>query len=97
VGRRTDRPGPLVAVYWQDATAASHWEDEWKPGGKTALCISVGWLVEDTEQHITLVRDVADAHDAESRISGGKAVIPKAWVCEVVKQAERRPKPKAET
>ncbi len=90
--RRDDRPGPLVCVYWVDATADAAWDDTWQPRGKTAHCISVGWLVEDTEHHVTLVRDMADAHDKEARISGGRATIPRAWIEEIVRQAERRPK-----
>lgn len=96
MAKRDDRPGPLVAVYWVDATASSEWDGEWRPAGGTAQCVSVGWVVEDTEHHITLVRDIADAHDKDNRISGGKATIPRAWVQHVVKQAERRPKKGAE-
>ena len=44
---------PIVVVHWEDITYTPAWEDSEEEYGTTEL-YTVGWLIEDTEDEITI-------------------------------------------
>jgi hypothetical protein len=72
---------PIVIVRWKDATEPfSGWVEFKDIIKKTAAgCFSIGWLVKDTEEEITLMADWCDDNSEEG---GRVAIIPKGMVQE---------------
>lgn len=66
---------PLAYVLWEDAYS----QDDWVPLNEAKTYTpchikSVGWLVDESEKHITIIQSVGD-NEACSRI-----VIPKPYI-----------------
>lgn len=89
---RKDRPGPLVIVHCWDMNGEGGWSDGWKPTGKLTHVSEVGWMVEKTKTHVTLVRGITDTHDTEARGSGAPVTIPRSTIRLIQRLAEPRAK-----
>jgi len=70
-------PYPLVLLYWEDITSHSHWEDiiEIKKS-KTAICCSVGWLVESNKDTTVIMADYSFEQDNTIKDGGSYTTIP---------------------
>jgi len=73
---------PIVIVRWEDATEPfSGWVEYKDIIKKTAAgCFSIGWLVKDDENQISLMADWCDDGGQEG---GRVAIIPKGMVKEI--------------
>lgn len=54
----------IVKIEWEDSKSASHdWEDiENIEPLKLAICVSVGFIFEETKDYITIVPTVSERH-----------------------------------
>lgn len=76
------KTNPLVIVRWEDATEPFTGWVEYKEmiEKKPAECFSVGWLIKDNENQMTLMADWCNDNSQEG---GRVAIIPKGMVKEV--------------
>lgn len=78
-------PLPLVFIRWRDAHAlAANWTSDEEYTQDLAdpsllLCESVGFLIEDTENHLAFCRDWTAGH------RGGVMILPREMVVELVR------------
>jgi len=72
-----DFPYPLVLAYWEDITSHSQWEEivEIKKS-KTAICCSVGWLVESNKDTTVIMADYSFEQDHSIKEGGSYTTIP---------------------
>lgn len=70
-------PYPLVLIYWEDITSHSQWEEisEIKKS-KTAICCSVGWLVESNKDTVVIMSDYSFEQDNTIKEGGSYTTIP---------------------
>jgi len=52
-------PIPLVEVVWDDAESGNGWEVEIPETLKDRLCLTVGFLVKETENHILIASTIS--------------------------------------
>ena len=62
---------PIIKITWIDAQADAGWDE---PKVDIAQCVTVGFLVSETDEAICVAGTVSD-HECNNRIS-----IPKSWV-----------------
>ena len=74
-----------VSIHWLDAQSSCEWkhlddiEDQ-----QLALCISVGYLVHETKESLTLATDFASTDRLEIDSIGNTIVIPKSCIIKIV-------------
>lgn len=59
----------LVIVGWVDSRTRGGWlsrEEYLELSGKPAECVSVGWLLEDTDDHLTLLQSASELWVSDS-------------------------------
>ena len=52
---KTPENTPVVKIEWEDFQSVENWNDD--EDAETYGCVSVGWLLENTEKHYLLARD----------------------------------------
>lgn len=82
-----DRRGELVKVIWIDTNGISRWvgQDYFADEMKPALCESVGWVMADTESHLS----IAGSYDGNDNVDDGN-VFPRSAIIEVIPLTEQR-------
>jgi hypothetical protein len=75
----TEEP-QLVLITWRDACTYSGWRDKKTAHRETgpAHCISVGWLLTNSKEQVTIY--ATKAHDPEDGDINSIISIPAAWV-----------------
>ena len=70
-------PYDLVIVYWEDIISNSEWTyiSEIKKS-KTAICKSVGWLVEENSKTTVIMADLSFEDNQEIKQGGSYTTIP---------------------
>jgi len=70
-------PYDLVLVTWEDIVSSSEWEyiSEIKKS-KTAICNSVGWLIEKNSKNTIIMADFSFELNEEIRQGGSFTTIP---------------------
>jgi len=70
-------PYTLVIVYWEDIISNSEWTyiSEIKKS-KTAICKSVGWLVEENSKTTVIMADLGFEDNQEIKQGGSYTTIP---------------------
>ena len=70
-------PYDLVIVYWEDIISNSEWTyiSEIKKS-KTAICKSVGWLVEENSKTTVIMADLGFEDNQEIKQGGSYTTIP---------------------
>jgi len=70
-------PYDLVMVTWEDIVSNSSWEyiSEIK-NAKTAICISVGWLIEKNSNNTIIMADFSFEENEEIKQGGSFTTIP---------------------
>ena len=80
---RSDRPGELCVVEWDDITSVAGWTGEWSPEIEPARCVDVGWVI-DRGDFVVLVRSLhPDQED-----SGDAAAIPRGCIRSIIRVNE---------
>ena len=79
-------PYDLVLVTWEDIVSSSEWEyiSEIK-NTKTAICTSVGWLVEKDDKVTIVMADYSFEDNKEIKQGGGYTTIPTKNVLSIKK------------
>ena len=69
-------PYDLVLVTWEDIVSSSEWEyiSEIK-NTKTAICTSVGWLVEENSKNTIIMADFSFEENGEIKQGGSFTTI----------------------
>ncbi len=82
-----DRRGQLVKVIWWDTNGTSRWigQDYLADDMKPARCESVGWVMADTESHLS----IAASHDGNDSVNDGN-VFPRSCLIEIIPLVEER-------
>jgi len=70
-------PYDLVLISWEDIVSCSDWSyiSEIKKS-KTAICNSVGWLVEENSKNTIIMADFSFEENAEIKQGGSYTTIP---------------------
>lgn len=81
-----DRRGQLVKVIWIDTNGTSRWmgQDYFADEMKPARCESVGWVMADTKQHLS----IAAGFDGNESVQDGN-VFPRSAILEIIPLAEQ--------
>jgi len=76
------KTNPLVIVRWEDATEPFSGWVEYKEmiEKKPAECFSIGWIIKDDQDQVTLMADWCNDNSQEG---GRVAIIPKGMVKEI--------------
>ena len=79
-------PYDLVLVTWEDIVSSSEWEyiSEFK-NAKTAICTSVGWLVEENSKNTIIMADFSFEENGEIKQGGSFTTIPTKNVLSIKK------------
>ena len=79
-------PYDLVLITWEDIVSSSEWEyiSEIK-NTKTAICTSVGWLVEDKSKNTIIMADFSFEENGEIKQGGSFTTIPTKNVLSIKK------------
>ena len=79
-------PYDLVLVTWEDIVSSSEWEyiSEIK-NTKTAICTSVGWLVEENSKNTIIMADFSFEENGEIKQGGSFTTIPTKNVLSIKK------------
>ncbi len=82
-----DRRGQLVKVTWRDTNGIARWADQdyFADAMKPARCESVGWVMADTKEHLS----IAASHDGNENVNDGN-VFPRSAVIDIVPLTEQR-------
>lgn len=78
----TRDPPPLVLIEWLDSAqpvAGWHFLED-KPELEVVECVSVGWLVGESEQVVMLAPNIGDVHSGDTAQASGFIRIPKQAV-----------------
>ena len=77
-------PYPLVLIYWEDITSHSQWEEisELRKS-KTAICCSVGWLVESNKDTTVIMADYGFEQDNNIKEGGSYTTVPTKNVIQI--------------
>ena len=83
---KRDNDARLVLVEWVDSRSpASHWEPLRDAAeGEVCECVSVGFLVKDSDEIKILVPNMADVEDETSLQASGAITIPSCAVRRIV-------------
>lgn len=77
-------PYPLVLIYWEDITSHSQWEEILEiRKSKTAICCSVGWLVESNKDTTVIMADYSFEQDNNIKEGGSYTTIPTKNVIQI--------------
>lgn len=82
IKRKDKLPQHIVVITWKDIVSKADWVgtiSEIKEELEPALCVSVGWIVHNTQEHIT----IADSFIKEDHTFGGVTTIPHAVVLDI--------------
>ena len=79
-------PYDLVLITWEDIVSSSEWEyiSEIK-NTKTAICTSVGWLVEENLKNTIIMADFSFEENGEIKQGGSFTTIPTKNVLSIKK------------
>jgi len=79
-------PYDLVLITWEDIVSSSEWEyiSEIK-NTKTAICTSVGWLVEENSKNTIIMADFNFEENGEIKQGGSFTTIPTKNVLSIKK------------
>ena len=79
-------PYDLVLITWEDIVSSSEWEyiSEIK-NTKTAICTSVGWLVEENSKNTIIMADFIFEENGEIKQGGSFTTIPTKNVLSIKK------------
>ena len=79
-------PYDLVLITWEDIISSSEWEyiSEIK-NTKTAICTSVGWLVEENSKNTIIMADFSFEENEEIKQGGSFTTIPTKNVLSIKK------------
>ena len=79
-------PYDLVLIIWEDIVSSSEWEyiSEIK-NTKTAICTSVGWLVEENSKNTIIMADFSFEENGEIKQGGSFTTIPTKNVLSIKK------------
>ena len=79
-------PYDLVLITWEDIVSSSEWEyiSEIK-NAKTAICTSVGWLVEENSKNTIIMADFSFEDNGEIKQGGSFTTIPTKNVLSIKK------------
>ena len=82
-----DRRGQLVKVIWWDTNGTSRWigQDYLADVMRPARCESVGWVMADTKEHLSIVA----SYDGNDSVNDGN-VFPQSAIIEIVSLVEQR-------
>lgn len=73
---------PLVVLEWHDAVTESGWisAEDYKP--KTVKVISVGWLLSETDHHVSIIGSFNSEKDFSDITT-----VPKQWLikCKILR------------
>ena len=74
---KKDFPYPLVRIYWEDIIGETNWTDivDIKKS-KTAICCSVGWLVNENSTTTVVMADFSFEDNGDIKQGGGYTTIP---------------------
>jgi hypothetical protein len=95
LNKPADQEPELVMITWRDACTYSGWRDRKTAHKETgpAHCVSVGWLLTNTKEEVTIY--ATRAHDPDDPDINSIISIPAAWVEKMerlnVKSAKRIP------
>lgn len=73
--RRKKYPYPLVEVYWTDAETDSGWEHPGEKNPTVPLVVTVGFLVNETDQLVSIASTTGEDRAHNSRIQIPKGMI----------------------
>lgn len=77
-------PYPLVLIYWEDITSHSQWEEILEiRKSKTAICCSVGWLVESNKDTTVIMADYGFEQDNNIKEGGSYTTVPTKNVIQI--------------
>lgn len=77
-------PYPLVLIYWEDITSHSQWEEISEiRKSKTAICCSVGWLVESNKDTTVIMADYGFEQDNNVKEGGSYTTVPTKNVIQI--------------
>lgn len=82
MAKKDPLPKRLVVVVWEDIVAHAGWTGtitESKQEVAPMTCVSVGWVIEETEDRLLIVDSFTKDHSC-----GGVTALPKRVVVEVV-------------
>ena len=70
-------PYPLVRIYWEDIIGETNWSDivDIKKS-KTAICCSVGWLVNENSNTTVVMADFSFEDNGDIKQGGNYTTIP---------------------
>ena len=81
---RKQFPYPLVLIYWEDITSHSQWEEISEiRKSKTAICCSVGWLVESNKDTTVIMADYGFEQDNNIKEGGSYTTVPTKNVIQI--------------
>ena len=74
---RKNFPYPLVRIYWEDIIGETNWSDivDIKKS-KTAICCSVGWLVNENPNTTVVMADFSFEDNGDIKQGGNYTTIP---------------------
>ena len=70
-------PYSLVSIHWEDIVSESSWDDivDIKKS-KTAVCCSIGWLVEQNPDRTIVMADYSFEDNKTIKVGGNYTTIP---------------------
>jgi hypothetical protein len=78
---RKDFPYKFYKCWWSDIISDSSWSPlEQIKKSKTAVCITMGWLIYSNEDKFVLIGDITFNDDGTVNEGGNSTVIPKSNV-----------------
>jgi len=78
---RKDFPYKFYKCWWSDIISDSSWSPlEQIKKSKTAVCITMGWLIHSSEDKFVLIGDITFNDDGTVNEGGNSTVIPKSNV-----------------
>ena len=70
-------PYPLVRIYWEDIIGETNWSDIVAiKNSKTAICCSVGWLVNENSNTTVVMADFSFEDNGDIKQGGNYTTIP---------------------
>lgn len=72
---------PLVVIEWVDSCGSSGWHspDDFEDWDGPSLCISIGWVMKETETGIALAPHISNIDRRDERVDG-LFMIPKVAI-----------------
>ena len=71
---------PMVCITWQDSCTESDWLSDADAAMRVAEIHSVGWLLEDTADQVTLAQSIDFEGKTSERLTMPKSVVGKITV-----------------